>query len=145
MPGRRSRAQRSGRVSDSHLRSAANLLSIVRRDTDTIGVALSFGKDSLATLDLCTRMFRRVEAYYLYRVRGLRVVSEWAEEVRRRYGIAVRMYPHFDLVRCYRAALLQPHWRGLGRHAAGEIRRHRGGVSRRGGRGLDRLWLVAKR
>lgn len=93
--------------------SALNVLGLVRSKTDAIGVAVSFGKDSLATLDLCCRVFARVEAYYLYRVAGLAIVDEWAADVRRRHGVQVRMYPHFDLARCYRNAVLQPHWRGL--------------------------------
>lgn len=102
-------------MSGSYVKSAANLLGCVAAGDQAIGVGVSFGKDSLATLDLCARTFRRVEAYYLYRVRDLECVGEWAEAVRRRYGITVRMYPHFDLSRCYRAALLQPHWDGLDR------------------------------
>lgn len=93
-----------------HLASAVNLLSIVRQQTDAIGVAVSFGKDSLATLDLCCALFPRVEAYYLYRVRALRVVDEWTAAVWQRHRVRVRMYPHFDLARCYRWAVLQPHW-----------------------------------
>lgn len=96
-----------------HLSTALNLLRIVRQETDAIGCAVSFGKDSLATLDLCCRVFDRVEAYYLYRVRDMRVVDDWSAEVHARHGVRVRMYPHFDLVRCYRHAVLQPHWRGL--------------------------------
>ena len=95
-----------------HERSALNLLHIVRAETDAIGVAVSFGKDSLATLDLCCRVFSRVEGYYLYRVAGLRIVSEWADAVRARHGVNVRMYPHFDLSRCYRNAVFQPHFSG---------------------------------
>lgn len=93
--------------------SAENLLRLVRAQTEAIGVAVSFGKDSLATLDLACRIFRRVEGYYLYRVRGLSIVDEWAAKVRARHGVNVRMYPHFDLSRIYRHAVLQPHWRGL--------------------------------
>ena len=96
-----------------HIHAAANLLGVARQETDSIGCAVSFGKDSLATLDLCCRIFNRVEAYYLYRVRDLRVVAEWSKQVFDRHGVTVRMYPHFDLVRCYRSALFQPHWRGL--------------------------------
>lgn len=94
------------------INSSWNLLRLVRAETDAIGVAVSFGKDSLATLDLCCRLFVRVEGYYLYRVKGLAIVDEWSEAVRRRYGVNVRMYPHFDLSRCYRNAVLQPHWKG---------------------------------
>lgn len=100
------------------LDSAANLLRIVRQRSDAIGVGVSFGKDSLATLDLCCRIFPRVEAYYLYRVREMDCVAQWAKEVRDRHGVTVRMYPHFDLTRCYRHAVLQPHWRGLDRAPA---------------------------
>lgn len=97
----------------SHIASAINLLKIVRNETDAIGVAVSFGKDSLCTLDLACAIFPRVEAYYLYRVRDMEIVAGWANQVLDRYGVNVKMYPHFDLVRCYRHALLQPHWRGL--------------------------------
>lgn len=97
---------------EPHIASALNLLSIVRTQTDAIGVAVSFGKDSLVTLDLCCQVFPRVEAYYLFRVRGLEIVRQWSEVVQKRYGVSVRMYPHFDLSRCYRNAVLQPHWHG---------------------------------
>lgn len=90
-----------------------SLLRLVRQETDAIGVAVSFGKDSLATLDLACQVFDRVEAYYLFRVRELDIVKGWAADVRRRHGVTVRMYPHFDLSRCYKHAVLQPHWRGL--------------------------------
>jgi phosphoadenosine phosphosulfate reductase len=98
---------------DNHIASGLNLLSIVRQQTDSIGVGVSFGKDSYATLDLCCRTFKRVEGYYLYRVAGLRCVAEWAASVKIHWGVSVRMYPHFDLVRCYKNALLQPHYNGL--------------------------------
>jgi len=98
----------------SHIATALNLLSVIRAETDAIGCAVSFGKDSLATLDLCCRVFPRVEGYYLYRVKGLAIVDGWAEKVFNRHGVTVRPYPHFDLSRCYRHAVLQPHWNGLG-------------------------------
>lgn len=98
-------------MDESHVESALNSLNLVRQTTDVIGCAVSFGKDSLATLDLCCRVFRRVEGYYLFRVRGLEIVEQWTDEVRQRTGVTVRMYPHFDLSRCYRNAVLQPHWK----------------------------------
>lgn len=97
-------------MTEPHVSSALNLLAMVRAETSAIGVAVSFGKDSLATLDLCCRVFSRVEAYYLYRVRELEIVEQWAREVFDRHGVTVRMYPHFDLARCYRHAVLQPHY-----------------------------------
>ena len=94
-------------------RSALNLLRLICEETDCVGVAVSFGKDPLATLDLCCRIFKRVEGYYLFRVSNLEIVKGWAKEVfEHRYGITVRMYPHFDLFRCYKYAVY-PHWKGL--------------------------------
>lgn len=90
--------------------SSLGLLSIVSQETDKIGVGISFGKDSMATLDLCCRCFKEVAGYYLARVRDLEIVAEWSEAVFRRYGVRVREYPHFDLARCYRHHVLQPHW-----------------------------------
>lgn len=95
------------------LKSARNVLGIVRQRMSAIGVALSFGKDSMATLDLCAEIFPRVEAFYLFRVSGLLTVQKWADAVKERYDVSVRMYPHFDLSRCYRNALLSPHWKGI--------------------------------
>ena len=62
-----------------HIASAVNVLSLVRQQTNAIGVAVSYGKDSLAALDLCCRLFARVEAYYLYRVADMDIVAEWRE------------------------------------------------------------------
>lgn len=83
----------------------------MRNETDKIGVGVSFGKDSMAVLDLCCHLFPKVTGYYLYRVENLEIVKKWEKEVFDRYRIKVLMYPHFDLSRCYRHALFQPHWK----------------------------------
>lgn len=93
-----------------HIRSALNLLRAVREETDAIGVGVSFGKDSYATLNLCCSVFSRVEGYYLFRVRGMRIVEEWRRYVYWRWKVNVLTYPHFDLCRCYRNGVLSPHW-----------------------------------
>ncbi len=98
---------------DSVVASSLNLLRLIRQETDAIGVAVSFGKDSICTLDLCCRVFPRVEGFYLFRVRAMDIVEQWRRAAHDRWGVVVRMYPHFDLSRCYRHAVLQPHWRGL--------------------------------
>lgn len=96
-----------------HINTALNLLSLVRQENDAIGIAVSFGKDSLTTIDLCFQVFNRIEGYYLYRVKNLSAVNNWNNFVKKRYGLNVRMYPHFDLSRCYKNAVLQPHWKNL--------------------------------
>jgi len=60
-------------------------------------VAFSGGKDSVVTLDLCMRYFRRVEVFFMYLVPGLsfqEAMLRWAEG---RYGITIRRLPHFML------------------------------------------------
>jgi 3'-phosphoadenosine 5'-phosphosulfate sulfotransferase (PAPS reductase)/FAD synthetase len=94
-----------------HIASALNLLKAVREETNAIGVAVSFGKDSFATLDLCCNVFDRVEGYYLFRVRNMQIVDEWSADVFRRWRVNIKMYPHFDLCRCYRHGVLSPHWK----------------------------------
>jgi hypothetical protein len=95
--------------------SAKNLLSVVRAQTDRIGVAFSAGKDSLAVLDLVCEAFSFVSAFYLYQVPGLTPIETEILRAEKRYGIKVVRYPHFDLYRCFRHAVLQPHWSGLDR------------------------------
>lgn len=97
-------------MTPGRIASAKNLLRLVRADTDAIGVAMSFGKDSLVSMDLCCSIFERIEAFYLFRIRNLDIVREWSRRVRQRFGVVVKEYPHFDLARCYRHSVLQPHW-----------------------------------
>lgn len=97
-------------MTSRHINSAKMLLRCVRSQTDRIGVAVSYGKDSLCTLDLACSMFPWVSGYYLFRVRGLKIVEQWREEAERRFGVVIRDYPHFDLARCYNHHVFQPHW-----------------------------------
>lgn len=100
----------------SCLDTGRELLTRVRERTDAIGLAFSAGKDSFATLDLVAQAgFKRVEAYYLYRVDGLEAIERWLRWAEKRYGIKVRRYPHFELVKVFRHALLMPHYGDLGR------------------------------
>jgi 3'-phosphoadenosine 5'-phosphosulfate sulfotransferase (PAPS reductase)/FAD synthetase len=92
---------------------AKNLLQCVREQTDSIGVAFSGGKDSHVVIDLCASMFKRIEAYYMYRVPNLQMIQSLCERIKRQYEIDVQHYPHFDLVRCFKNAVFQPHWEAV--------------------------------
>jgi len=65
---------------------------------DAVVVACSFGKDSLVTLDLCTKYFKRVEAFCMVFVPGLSVVQQKIEWTRQRWGIDVREVEHWAAV-----------------------------------------------
>lgn len=90
-------------------RSALSLLNIVRQQTDSIGIGISFGKDSLTVLDLCSKIFNKIFGYYLFRVREISLIEDWRRWVKSRYDVDVMMIPHFDLSRCYSNAILRPH------------------------------------
>lgn len=74
-------------------------------------VALSGGKDSLATLDLCVRTFgaARVHPFHMYLVRGLRCVESVLQRCERRYGVSVTYVPHWTLANAYKYAVYMPH------------------------------------
>lgn len=76
-------------------------------------MAFSAGKDSHVIIDLCAQIFGRVEAFYMYRVPNLQMIQSLCDRIKFRYGIKVQHYPHFDLSRCFKNAVFQPHWIGL--------------------------------
>jgi len=65
--------------------------------TDSVIVGFSGGKDSVVTLDLCARHFKRVEAYFLYYVPGLSFQEKMLRWAERRYGLSICRLPHFEL------------------------------------------------
>lgn len=73
---------------------------------DSIIVALSGGKDSLATLDICARHFRRVEAFFLYTVKNLHFQESLFTYLEQRYKIKIWRIPHHDLTRLHGSQLL---------------------------------------
>jgi len=76
--------------------------------TDSVIVGFSGGKDSVVTLDLCTRYFRRVGVYFLYYVPDLSFqerVLRWAE---RRYGVEIYRLPHWELAQFLQQGTWRP-------------------------------------
>lgn len=65
--------------------------------TDQVIVLFSGGKDSVVTLDLCCRYFKRVYPFFMYLIPGLsfhRAMARWAKQ---KYGVEVGEVPHFML------------------------------------------------
>lgn len=60
-------------------------------------VGFSGGKDSVALLDLCTRHFEHVEAFFMYLVPGLAFQEAALRHYEARYGIKIHRVPHFML------------------------------------------------
>jgi len=71
-------------------------------------VALSGGKDSIVTLELCKERFAHVEAFYMYHVAGLACIERSVDAAARRCGVRVHKVPHPDLTRILRDSMLRP-------------------------------------
>lgn len=69
---------------------------------DEVIVAFSGGKDSVVTLDLCCKHFKKVHAFFMYQIPNLSFQNEiigWAE---RKYSTEVLMIPHFEVSNFFR-------------------------------------------
>ena len=78
--------------------STTQMLTEYARRYDGVLVSYSGGKDSLVTLDLCTRTFRRVVCFFMYFVPGLAVEEAVLDIGRKRYGVEVLYYPHWSVI-----------------------------------------------
>lgn len=78
-------------------------------------VSFSGGKESLAALDVCAKHFNRVEAFFMYFVRGLSFQEDTLQRAERRYGIKIHRMPDFRLARHLKHASF--------RHETAETRR----------------------
>lgn len=89
-----------------------NALEVVRKAsllTDSVVVGVSGGKDSVVTLDLCFKYFKKVEGYFLYFVEGLEFQERYLKYLERRYGIRFHRLPHWRLSAMYKDAIYRPH------------------------------------
>lgn len=74
------------------------LLREKRKETDSIIVAFSGGKDSLVCLDLCSRIFDRVECFFMHFVPDLKCTEEGLAYAKQRWGVKVKEYPHWVFI-----------------------------------------------
>jgi len=65
--------------------------------SSSVLVSFSGGKDSLAVLDLCTRTFERVEAFFMYFVPGQRYIEARLRAATERWGVRIHQVPHWAL------------------------------------------------
>ena len=74
-------------------------LARAAEEDSRVVVGFSGGKDSLVCLDLATRCFKQVSAYFMYFIPGLECCELALEAARRRWGVPIVQYPHWELRR----------------------------------------------
>lgn len=92
--------------------SIERALELLRRPGSSSAlIGLSGGKDSLVTLDLCSRVFSDVQCFFMYVVRGLESIEAPVEAAAKRYGAKLHYVPHFSLGGYLRGGVMRPHLR----------------------------------
>lgn len=76
--------------------------------TDGVLVGISCGKDSVVTLDLCARFFKRVVGFFMYLVKGLSFQEATLRYYEKRYGIEILRIPHFAVSEYLRYGMYSP-------------------------------------
>lgn len=76
--------------------------------TDSVIVAFSGGKESVVTLDLCTRYFKNVKAFFMYIVPDLSFQERTMEWYEKRYQIEIMRIPHMDVCEFYHYGSFRP-------------------------------------
>ncbi len=74
------------------------ILEDIRKKSKEIIVFYSGGKDSLVVLDMCTKVFSKVIAVYMYFIPGLNVIENQLDYARERYKIEIKQIPHWSVI-----------------------------------------------
>lgn len=65
-------------------------------EDDRVLVAYSGGKDSVATVDLCVRAGKSVEAFFMYFIPGLDYTEHWCAWAEKQWNIKVHRVQHWN-------------------------------------------------
>ena len=66
----------------------------VRKTTSSVLISFSGGKDSFVLLDICSKHFERVEAFFLFVIDNLSFQNRLIDFAEKKYKIKIKKYPH---------------------------------------------------
>jgi phosphoadenosine phosphosulfate reductase len=90
----------------SRLRQAKDRLIRWRAEYgESVNLGLS-GKDSIVCLDLAVQVFKHVECFHMYFVKGLTCVERPLNRIAHHYGVKLSYVPHWDLARIFKFGIL---------------------------------------
>lgn len=72
-------------------------LKTMSKVTDAVIVAFSGGKDSIVTMDLCFRHFKKVQPFFMYIVPDLSFQEKTLEWYEKKYQTEIIRLPHMDV------------------------------------------------
>lgn len=76
--------------------------------TDAVIIGVSCGKDSLAVLELCSKHFSRIAAYFMYQIPGMSFQERYLGFLERRYKVQIIRLPHWTLGKRFQSAAYRP-------------------------------------
>lgn len=95
----------------NHLMDASARLEKIRAKQDYIVVSYSGGKDSIVVMDMCRRIFKRVEAFIMVAIPGLPATEVMKSFVRSQWGIELGTFPHWTILQALGAGIYcNPDW-----------------------------------
>lgn len=80
------------------IRGRLTAIKALAKVTDSVTVSFSGGKDSLVTLDLCTKFIPKVTAVFFYKIPNLQFENAYFSKIKKIYGVDVVKFPSPSLL-----------------------------------------------
>ena len=81
------------------LQHSISVLQELRKESNSIIISYSGGKDSLVVLDLCSKVFENVYCFFMYTIKDISFQKTMLDFAVKRYGVEIKQYPHPQISR----------------------------------------------